>query len=114
MDGPILFVKFYRSSSGNEPVRDFLLAMAEEDRKAIGSDIKTVQFGWPLGMPLVRKLSKDLWEVRSDIANGIARVLFTVRGSQMLLLHALVKKTNKLPTPDIQTARARLRNYERQ
>jgi hypothetical protein len=25
-------------------------------KKAIGEDIKTVQFGWPLGMPLVEKL----------------------------------------------------------
>jgi phage-related protein len=109
MDGPILFVKFYRSSTGNEPVREFLLALATEDRKAIGTDIKTVQFGWPLGMPLVRKLSKDLWEVRSDIASGTVRILFTIHGSQMLLLHALIKKTNKLPAADLQTARARLR-----
>lgn len=38
-----------------------------KDRKVVGTDIKTVQFGWPLGMPLVRKLDKGLWEVRSDI-----------------------------------------------
>lgn len=47
-------------------------------RKAIGADIKTVQFGWPVGMPVVRKLEPGLWEVRSQIPEGIARVLFTV------------------------------------
>ncbi len=62
---PILAVKFYRTETGTEPVRDWLKAMTVEDRKAIGTDIKEVQFGWPLGMPLVRKMGPDLWEVRS-------------------------------------------------
>lgn len=60
---PILEVRFFRTSAGNEPVRDWLKAMTREDRRAIGEDIKTAQFGWPIGMPLIRKLDKDLWEV---------------------------------------------------
>ena len=47
-------------------------------RKSIDADIKTVQFGWPIGMPVVRKMQAGLWEVRSHIPEGIARVLFTV------------------------------------
>lgn len=52
---PILSVRFFCTDAGNEPVRDFLKTQTMEDRRAIGTDIKTVQFGWPLGMPLVRK-----------------------------------------------------------
>ena len=29
--------------------------MSREHRQAIGEDVKTLQFGWPIGMPLARK-----------------------------------------------------------
>ncbi|WP_313791043.1 type II toxin-antitoxin system RelE/ParE family toxin [Allofranklinella schreckenbergeri] len=90
-------------------MRDFLLDLTVEDRKAIGTDIKTVQIGWPLGMPLVRKLEPHLWEVRSAIADGIARVLFTVQDGHMVLLHASVKKSQKTPASELETARSRLK-----
>ena len=109
MSEPILSVVFYRTEAGSEPVRDWLRELTVEDRKAIGIDIKTVQYGWPLGMPLVRKMESGLWEVRCDIADGIARVLFTAKGGQMVLLHGFVKKTQKTPDNELKTARSRLR-----
>ena len=78
-------------------------------RKAIGADIKTVQFGWPIGMPVVRKLESGLWEVRSHIPEGIARVLFTVAGARMVLLHGFVKKTQATPKADLALAILRLK-----
>ena len=75
---PILKVVFFRSQSGNEPVREWLLSLRRSHRRVIGQDIKTAQYGWPLGMPLVRKLEPGLWEVRSHVAGDIARVVFTV------------------------------------
>jgi phage-related protein len=93
MNGPILSVKFFRTEAGHEPVRDFLRDLPQEDRKIIGTDIKELQFGWPLGMPLVRKMEKDLWEVRSRLESRIFRVLFTVIEGHMVLLHAFVKKS---------------------
>lgn len=105
---PILKVHFYRSSAGNEPVRGWLKSLTQEDRKSIGEDIKTAQFGWPLGMPLIRKLEPRLWEVRSSITQGIARVIFTVDGSTMVLLHGFVKKSSRTPLDELTTARRRL------
>jgi phage-related protein len=68
---------FYQLSSGREPVRDWLKALSDEDRKVVGEDIKDVEFSWPIGMPLCRAMGKGLWEVRSDLTGGrIARVLF--------------------------------------
>ncbi|MFZ5997594.1 MAG: type II toxin-antitoxin system RelE/ParE family toxin [Nitrospirota bacterium] len=107
---PVLRVVFYRSESGVEPVREWLKELRKEDRRAVGEDIKTAQFGWPLGMPLVRKIEKDLWEVRSNIRDGIARTFFTVKGNTMVLLHGFVKKSQETPQHEIQTARRRLRN----
>lgn len=109
---PILAVRFFRTSAGNEPVRDWLKAMTREDRRAVGEDIKTAQFGWPLGMPLVRKLDRDLWEVRTTLPDGIARVMFTVRRSRMILLHGFIKKSQKTPQNELDTARKRLKQLE--
>ena len=107
MKEPILSVKFFRTEAGNEPVREFLRDLPPEDRKIIGTDIKEVQFGRPLGMPLVRKMEKDLWEVRNHLENRISRVLFTVVGGQMVLLHAFIKKSERTPQPDLEIAKAR-------
>jgi hypothetical protein len=60
MPDPILDVRFFRTHSGTEPVREWLKSLAASDRRTIGEDLKTVQLGWPLGMPLVRKMGKDL------------------------------------------------------
>ena len=103
-----IFVRFYCSASGNEPVREWLKELCKEDKTIIGEDIKTVEYGWPLGMPLVRKMDKDLWEVRSDITNKeIARVLFTVIDGMMVLLHGFIKKSAKTPPNDLKIAKDR-------
>ena len=49
---------FYRTEAGGEPVRVWLKKLSPEDRKHIGEDIKTVEFGWPVGMPVCRPLSE--------------------------------------------------------
>lgn len=108
LDEPRLKVVFFKTLTGNEPVRDWLKSLSVQDKKAIGEDIKTAQFGWPLGMPLVRKIEPGLWEVRSHISTGIARVLFTVEGNIMVLLHGFVKKSTKTPIDDLSLARKRL------
>ncbi len=105
---PILQVIFFHNPSGREPVREWLKAMDKEDRTAIGEDIKLVQFRWPLGMPLVRKLEADLWEVRSHLSDGrIARVFFTVRRTEMVLLHGFIKKSQKTPSAEMALAQGR-------
>jgi len=103
-----LQVVFYKSDSGKEPVRDWLKKLDKEDRKVIGEDIKTVQFGWPLGMPLVRKIETGLWEVRVQLANRIARILFTSHEGLMVLLHGFIKKSQKTPANDLQVAKQRM------
>ena len=107
-----LNVVFFRTGSGSEPVRRWLKSLPHSYKKAIGEDIKTVQFGWPLGMPLVEKLEPYLWEVRTKVPDGIVRVLFTVDGPLMILLHGFIKKTQKIPQKEINTAKNRLRQYQ--
>lgn len=109
---PVLTVNFFISDKGNEPVREWLKSLPIDDKKAIGADIRTVQMGYPIGMPLLRKLAPDLWEVRSKITNGIARVIVTIDGNRMVLLHGFIKKSQKTPQTDLDTAKARLAQYK--
>lgn len=109
---PILKVPFYATARGAEPVRTWLRNLGADDRRIIGEDIKTVQYGWPLGMPLVRKMSADLWEVRSDLMQGIARAFFTVVGEEIVLLQGFVKKSQATPLPELELAKRRLKEVQ--
>jgi len=106
---PILSVRFFATEAGSEPVREWLKGLSAHDRKTIGEDIKTVQFGWPLGMPLVAHLEGDIWEVRIKLDNRIARVLFVMDKHTMILLHGFIKKSQKTPKPEIDLAKQRLK-----
>lgn len=108
MSSPTLDVRFFATGSGNEPVREWLKALPASERRTIGEDIKTVQFGWPLGMPLVRKLAKGLWEVRVHLMDRIARIFFTVVGHTMVLLHSFIKKSQDIPSEELNVAKRRL------
>lgn len=110
MRTPSLEVRFFKTDAGTEPVRNWLRELSATDRKTIGEDIKTVQFGWPLGMPLVRKMEKDLWEIRVHLDGRIARVLFTVSSGKIVLLHGFIKKSQATPQPDLKLAKDRMRS----
>jgi len=101
-------VVFFRLDSGKEPVRKWLRDLDRDGRKVIGADIKTLQIGWPVGMPLARKLSDNLWELRSRLKIGIARTFFTMHVRKLVLLHGFVKKSQKTPAKELAIAKRRL------
>jgi phage-related protein len=102
-------VVFYRTASGSEPTLDWLRSLPAEDRSAIGTDLATVQFGWPLGMPLCRSLGAGLWEVRSTLpSRRTARLLFFVAEGRIGVVHGFIKKTQKTPAADLALARQRM------
>lgn len=103
----MLEARFFCTDKGAEPVREWLKTLTAIDRKAIGEDIRTVQIGWPLGMPLVRKMDNNLWEVRINLQGRIARVLFTVVDNVMVLLHGFIKKSQETPKQELDLAKTR-------
>jgi phage-related protein len=109
---PRLSCRFYRTGSGNEPVREWLKGLPAAVRQEIGSDIQVVQWRWPIGKPLVDGFGEGLFEVRTAHEGNIYRVLFCLEGSIMVLLHGFTKKTQKTPTQDINLARKRLKDEE--
>jgi phage-related protein len=101
---------FYQTRTGKEPVRDWLKALSRDDSRVIGQDLQRVQYRWPVGMPLVRSLTKGLLEVRTDLAgNRIARVLFFVERGRIGVVHGFIKKTRKTPKADLDLAFARMK-----
>lgn len=104
--------RFFESEAGRVPVREWLLDLSADDRKAIGDDIRTAEFGWPIGMPLCRSIKgrKGLWEVRTNLSNGqIARVFFCAHEGSMVLLHGFIKKSQKTPDKELDVAEKRMR-----
>ena len=107
---------FFRTEAGGEPVREWLKGLpSPEDRKRIGEDIKTVEFGWPVGMPVSRPLGDGIYEVRTDLVqNRIARVFFYIdKKGRMVLLHGFIKKTPKTPDEDLELARSNKKKHQR-
>ena len=103
-------VFFYRTSRGVELVLDWLRSLPAEDRRVIGVDLSTVQFGWPVGMPLCRSLGSGLWEVRSSLpSRRIARLLFFVHQGRIGVVHGFIKRTQKTPPEDLALARQRMK-----
>ncbi len=101
---------FYATSGGKEPVRDFLKGLDERDRKIIGVDIATLEYGWPIGMPVCRPMGDGLFEVRSNLPGSrIARILFCTRKGVLVLLHGFLKTTQKTPKEDLALARKRMK-----
>ena len=106
-----LKVVFFKTETGNEPVRDWLKDLPKEDCKAIGTDILTVQYAWPVGKPLVDNLGDGIWEVRSRLDNRIARTLFAVVDEEIVLLHGFIKKQQRTPQDELDLAKKRKKQY---
>src|SRR5260221_1182916 len=103
----ILTGRFFKTASGTEPVREWLKDLDKDDSRIIGGDIRTVEYGWPIGMPVCRSIKgyRDLWEVRSHISDGrIARVIFHMSGGGMNLMHRFIKKNPHTPHPYLEFA----------
>ena len=102
--------KFFQLESGREPVREWLLSLDVDDRKIVGDDIRAAEFGWPVGMPICRPLAgrTGLWEIRSNVsAKRITRVFFCIEQGKMVLLHAIIKKSQKTPSAALDLAEQR-------
>jgi phage-related protein len=107
-----LACSFYRTGSGNEPVREWLKSLRPKERLLIGIDIKTVQYVWPIGRPLVGSLGDGLWEIRTPVHGKASRVLFTFWGGRMVLLSAFFKRTQQTPVQELRLARSRKNEIE--
>jgi phage-related protein len=104
---------FFRTDAAGEPVRDWLKALDQAERRAIGTDLLRAQWRWPVGMPLCRPMGKGLWEVRTDLSNHrTARVLICFYQGSLVALHGFIKKARATPKDDLTLARKRQKELE--
>ena len=104
---------FFRTLAGNEPVREWLKDLSENDRRAIGKDLLRAQWRRPVGMPLCRAIGSGLWEIRTDLpTKRTARVLICLYREYLVALHGFIKKTRATPEEDLALARKRKRELE--
>ena len=109
----IVNAEFYQTDAGGEPVREFLRKeLTPEERKEVGKDIRTVEYGWPIGMPVCKDLGNGLLEVRTSLDRKICRILFCIYGSRMILFHGFIKKSQSTPQVDLDTALGRKKYME--
>lgn len=70
-------------------------------------------FGPDLGMPHTRSMGEGLFELRLKAAEGIARIFYcTMAGKKIVVLHPFIKKTDKTPSRELETARRRMREVK--
>ena len=104
---------FFRADTGNEPVREWLKALDEVERREIGRNLLRAQWRWPIGMPLCRPLGHGLWEVRTNLpTKRTARVLICIFQGQLVALHGFIKKTRRTPVEGMALARKRQKELE--
>jgi phage-related protein len=104
---------FFRTATGNEPVREWLKDLPVQERHAIGTDLLRAQWRWPVGMPLCRAMRGGLWEIRTDLSSRrTARVLICHYREHLIALHGFIKKTRKTPNEDLELARKRKKELE--
>jgi phage-related protein len=108
-------VIFYRDNEGNEPVKDFVLSQSHGAIAEILHVFKLLrQFNIGLRMPHVRKVDKSgIRELRIKHGSDIYRIFFfACTGPQFVLLHAILKKEDKIPESDKKLAIQRMNDYQ--
>ena len=105
---------FYEKENGSVPVMEFLNKLTEKHHAKALRDIDVLEkYGTSLTEPHVKHIKGKLWELRIKSASDISRIFyFTHVGKNIVLLHGFVKKTQKTPNREIETANNYLEDYK--
>ena len=103
----------YQTENGARPIKDFLLALPDEDRATILEEMEYVR---EHGTSVARHLRKDMYEVRAFYNTKAYRILFACEGRFnhiLLALDGFQKKTQQTPKAHIKLAEQRLADWRR-
>ncbi len=71
-------------------------------------------FGADLGLPHTKAMGNGLFELRLKGAEGIARVFYcTMVGKKIVMLHQLIKKSDKTPKRELDVAAKRMQEVKK-
>ena len=106
-------VEYYRDSKGKEPVAEFIDALSIESRAKVFRTIKLLKdYGVLLKEPYTRQVRGKIRELRIRDSAGAVRIFyFTFTGRRIILVHGFIKKTEKTPLSEIETAEKRMNDF---
>ena len=109
-------ISFYKDAEGKSPVEEYLLKLSTVNRMLVAktrSGIEKLRNRAYHRPPLSKHIESGLWELRVNAGNDILRVLYTFeKGQVIILLHGFVKKQQKMPISELETARKRLKELK--
>ena len=105
-------IELYTTTSGSSPVADFFDELSDREMVKVDAKLQLLKhFGTSLDRPHVAPVRGKIWELRIT-GQRQQRVLYaTVEGKTIVLLHALTKKSRRIPSKDISLAESRYRDY---
>jgi phage-related protein len=103
---------FYKTEAGNEPALYWFRALEPEERRIVGYELRLLQIGFPEGLPRCRSLGDGLFELQCTLPNKIARVIFFLDGHSVIIVPGFIKKSQKTPKEELETAKARKKHYK--
>jgi phage-related protein len=98
----------------SEEVQDEILSLPDSlAARYIVLTRRITAVGPSLGPPHTDAFGDGLFELRLKGPDGIARVFFcTLVGRRVMMLHSFIKKSQKTPTREIDTARQRMKEVK--
>ena len=106
-------ITYYTSSSGDNPVSNFLDTLEANSQSKILRILHNIQeYGINSAIPHIKKLSgTPFWEIRI-LGKSNARIIYVVpTKDSILLLHGFIKKTDKTPAKELEIANNRYKLY---
>lgn len=110
-------IEFYEKENGEIPVENFLNSLPPKHQaKAIREIELLEEYGIYLPFPHTRAIKgedyKGVWELRIKVASDISRVFYFLHdGNKFVLLHGFVKKSDKTPVKELDTAKSYMNDY---
>ena len=104
--------RFYRNANGNEPVRAWLKALSRPEKRAIGVDIMTVEYGWPIGMPTCRPLGRAFMRCAQPSGTGSLACCSVSLGESWSCFMASSRRHDEPRAEDIALARTRMKEVQ--
>jgi len=103
----IFEVEYYDKPDGTYPAEEFILAQDVKMRAKLFKLLELLELkGNELREPYSKFLDDGIFEIRAIQGTNITRVLyFFVVGRKIILTHGFVKKTQKTPQSEIETAK---------
>jgi len=104
-------INYWRNPSGKAPVEKYIDDIEnKEERAEILTTLKGIQeYGTEAVGVEFRQLEGKLWELKIRTHGSQHRIFYIVmKGNQMILLHAYLKKTPRTPLKEIETAMQRM------